>query len=159
MGHMDDGRASGGRLAAFFTPTGIALVGATDRSRWSVNTFENLRAFSPDLPVYCVHPRHERVHGRPAYPSLSALDGPVDLAYVMVPTDQVLPVLEEAAGLGIRHAVVLTSGFAEAGEAGSALQRRPGAPAAPGGPPVPGADRHRVRQPPARAAPPPAAQP
>src|SRR5436309_4104882 len=112
------------RLAAFFSPRSVALIGATDRSRWSVNTFENLRAFSPELPVYCVHPRHQRVHGRPAYPSLRAVDGPVDLAYVMVPTDQVLPVLVEAAELGVRHAVVLTSGFAEAGAEGRELQDR-----------------------------------
>jgi acyl-CoA synthetase (NDP forming) len=99
-------------------------VGATDASRWSWNTFENWRAYCGSLPCYLVHPRHRSVHGCPAYPSLSAIGEPVDLVYVMVPTDQVMPVLEEAASLGVRSAVVLTAGFAETGPAGEALEAR-----------------------------------
>jgi hypothetical protein len=33
------------RLRAFFHPRSIALVGATDRSRWSINTYQNLKTF------------------------------------------------------------------------------------------------------------------
>ncbi|HKF74828.1 MAG TPA: acetate--CoA ligase family protein [Candidatus Dormibacteraeota bacterium] len=110
------------RLAEFLRPRSVALVGATDRSMWSYYTFQNLRAFSPDVPVHCIHPRHDQVHGQPVHRSLRAIGGPVDLAYVMVPTDQVVPVLEEAADVGIRNAVVLTAGFAEAGPDGRALE-------------------------------------
>jgi acyl-CoA synthetase (NDP forming) len=89
---------------------------------WSRYTFQNLRAISPDVPVYCVHPRHETVHGERAHRSISAIGEPVDLAYVMVPTAEVVPVLTEAADAGVRSAVVLTAGFAEAGDGGQALQ-------------------------------------
>jgi acyl-CoA synthetase (NDP forming) len=109
-------------LEGLFHPRSVALIGATDRSRWSWSTFENLRRYSPELPVYCVNPRYEQIHGQPAYSRLSAIDGEVDLAYVMVPTGQVLPVLREAAEVGARHAVVLTAGFAEMGPAGQALE-------------------------------------
>jgi acyl-CoA synthetase (NDP forming) len=110
------------RLGAFFRPRSLALVGATDASRWSQATFENWRAHAGDRPVYLVHPRHRVVHGQAAYPSLSALPEPPDLLFVMVPTDAVLGVLAEAADLGVRHAVVLTAGFAEAGPAGQARE-------------------------------------
>lgn len=109
-------------LEGLFHPRSVALIGATDRSRWSSNTFENLQRYSPELPVYCVNPRHEQVHGQRAYPNLRAIGEEVDLAYVMVPTDQVLSVLLEAAEVGARHAVVLTAGFAEMGPAGQALE-------------------------------------
>jgi acyl-CoA synthetase (NDP forming) len=112
------------RLHRFFNPESVALIGATDRSRWSISTYANWRDFSDGRPVYLVHPTHETVHGERVYPSLSAIPSAVDLAYVMVPTDQVLPVLEEAARLGIRNAVILTSGFAEMGPEGQALQDR-----------------------------------
>src|SRR6266536_2160028 len=91
---------------------------------WSRYTHQNLRAFSPGVPVYCVHPRHEVVHGEPVHRSLRAIGQPVDLAYVMVPTAEVIPVLEEAADVGVRSAVVLTAGFADAGAEVGVLQER-----------------------------------
>jgi acyl-CoA synthetase (NDP forming) len=112
------------RLATFFSPDSVALIGATDRSFWSMSTFGNWRYHSEGRPVYLVHPVRETVHGERVYPSLSAIEDPVDLAYVMVPTDQVLPVLTEAAALGIRNAVILTAGFAEMGAEGRALEAR-----------------------------------
>lgn len=91
---------------------------------WSQYTYQNLRTYSPEVPVYCVHPRHEVVHGQPAHRSISAIGSAVDLVYVMVPTREVIPVIEEAASAGVRHAVILTAGFAEAGGVGRALEAR-----------------------------------
>ncbi|HEV7897470.1 MAG TPA: acetate--CoA ligase family protein [Planosporangium sp.] len=105
-------------MRALFNPRSIALVGATDKSGWSLSTFNNLRAGGFAGPVHLVNPRTEVVHGQRAYPSLSAVPGPVDLAYVMVPTPVVASVLEEGARLGIRGYVVLTAGFAETGAQG-----------------------------------------
>jgi len=113
-----------GRLAELFTPRSVALIGATDRSMWSRYTHQNLRAFSPEVPVYCVHPRHDVVHGDPVHRSLEAIGAPVDLAYVMVPTTEVVPVLAQAADAGVRNVVVLTAGFGEAGPEGRALEER-----------------------------------
>ncbi len=105
-------------VRALFNPESIALVGATDKSGWSVNTLANLRRHGFPGPVYLVNPRTEIVHGERAYRSLSALPEPVDLVYVMVPTPAVLEVLEEGARLGVRHYVILTAGFAETGPQG-----------------------------------------
>jgi acetate---CoA ligase (ADP-forming) len=110
------------RLAGLFTPRSVALIGATDRSMWSRYTFQNLRAFSPEVPVHCVHPRHDVVHGQPAHRSIAAIGEPIDLAYVMVPTGEVVRVLEEAADAGVRSAVILTAGFGETGPDGRVLE-------------------------------------
>ncbi len=106
------------RLKAFFNPQSIALVGATDRSRWSVNTYFNLKNFDFSGPIYCVNPNYEQVHGEPAFKRLSDIPQPVDLAFVMVPTHRVYPIVEEAAAIGIKNLVILTSGFSEMGEQG-----------------------------------------
>ncbi len=106
-------------LEALFRPRAIALVGATDKSGWSVNTHLNLRVHEFGGPVYLVNPRTEVVHGERAHRSLSELPGPVDLAYVMVPTAAVLDVLREGAEAGIRAFVILTAGFGETGPEGA----------------------------------------
>ncbi|MEO3874639.1 acetate--CoA ligase family protein [Nonomuraea sp. B12E4] len=109
-------------MEALFNPRSIALVGATDKSGWSVSTLLNLRTHGFPGPVHLVNPRGGVVHGSPAFRSLAEVPGPVDLAYVMVPTHAVLGVLREGAKLGIRCYVVLTAGFGEAGEEGARLE-------------------------------------
>jgi acyl-CoA synthetase (NDP forming) len=111
------------RLHRFFRPRSIALVGATDNSRWSVNTFENLKNYAFPGPIYLIHPHREIVHGERALKSLGDLPGAVDLAFIMVPTGQVMRVMEEAAQMGITNAVLLTSGFSEVGVEGVRLER------------------------------------
>lgn len=110
------------RLRGLFGAASVALVGATDRSLWSVYTYQNLARFSPGVAVHVVHPSHREVHGQRCAPSLAAIGEAVDLAYVMVPTSAVLEVVDQAADAGIANVVVLTAGFAEAGPAGAALE-------------------------------------
>ncbi|WP_043640215.1 acetate--CoA ligase family protein [Nonomuraea candida] len=109
-------------VGELFNPRSIALVGATDKSGWSVSTLANLRAHAFPGPVHLVNTRGGVVHGMPAYRSLSEIPEPVDLAYVMVPTAAVPGVLREGAKLGIRCYVILTAGFGESGEEGARLE-------------------------------------
>ncbi|MEV0829132.1 acetate--CoA ligase family protein [Nonomuraea rubra] len=109
-------------VGELFNPRSIALVGATDKSGWSISTLANLRAHGFPGPVHLVNPRGGVVHGQAAYRSLTEVPERVDLAYVMVPTAAVLGVLREGAKLGIRCYVILTAGFGEAGEEGARLE-------------------------------------
>lgn len=109
-------------MRALFRPASIALIGATDKSGWSLSTFGNLRSNLFPGKVYLVNPRTEVVHGEHAHRSLSDIGEPVDLAYVMVPTSAVLSILREGAELGIRSYVVLTAGFGETGPEGKRLE-------------------------------------
>ncbi|MFC7100560.1 CoA-binding protein [Nonomuraea rubra] len=111
-------------VGELFNPRSIALVGATDKSGWSISTLANLRAHGFPGPVHLVNPRGGVVHGQAAYRSLAEVPERVDLAYVMVPTAAVLGVLREGAKLGIRCYVILTAGFGEAGEEGRGWRRR-----------------------------------
>jgi len=108
-----------GRLLA---PRSVALVGASDRSSWSVNIFQNLRRYSPAVEVFCVSPTRSTVHGAAAVPSLTALGRGVDLAYLMAPREAIPDLLREAAATGTRAAVVLTAGFGESDD-GRGLQQ------------------------------------
>src|ERR1700755_2155975 len=90
-------------MRSLFHPSSIALVGATDKSGWSRNTFDNLRNHNFPGVVHLVNPKTEVVHGERAHRSLADIGSPVDLVYVMVPTRAVLPILREGAALGIRN--------------------------------------------------------
>lgn len=111
------------RLQQFFRPRSIALVGATDNSRWSLYTYENLKNYHFPGAIHLVNPNREIVHGQRAYKTLRDLPEPVDLAFVMVSTPRVLPIMQEAAELGTKNFVILTSGFSEMGEQGARLER------------------------------------
>ena len=114
---------SAGQLSQFFRPRSIALVGATDNSRWSLYTFENLKNFGFPGSIYLVNPNREIVHGERAFKTLSDLPEPVDLAFVMVSTPRVLAIVQEAAALGTTHFVILTAGFGETGAEGARLEQ------------------------------------
>jgi acetate---CoA ligase (ADP-forming) len=111
------------QLRRLFHPQSIALVGATDHSRWSLYTYQNLKNFSFAGPIYLVNPNRAVVHGETAYRTLDDLPEVVDLAFVMVPTPGVLPIVQEAATLGTKNLVILTSGFSEMGDDGARLER------------------------------------
>jgi len=63
-----------------------------------------------------------RTHDQPAVRSCAEIGQPVDVAYLMVPQAAMLEALDDAAAAGIRNAVVLSAGYAEAGQVGRAAQ-------------------------------------
>jgi acyl-CoA synthetase (NDP forming) len=109
-------------LDKMFSPRSIALVGATEKSVWSRLIIQNYPVLGYAGKVFAVNRRGEDVLGVPGFPSCSAIGEPVDVAFFSVPQAAVIEALEEAASAGVRNAVILTSGYAEVGEEGAALQ-------------------------------------
>jgi acetate---CoA ligase (ADP-forming) len=110
------------RLAEFFAPRSIALVGASETSGWSRFIVAASSAVGYSGPLLPVHPRHETIFGRPAVRTLRDLSEPADLAFILAPTEAVATVIEDAATAGIRNAIVLASGYREAGSNGRDLE-------------------------------------
>src|SRR5258708_3114550 len=112
------------RLAEFFAPRSIAVVGASPPSAWARFLLATAAAIGFTGELTPVHPRHKTVLGRPAVASLRDLREPADLAFIMVPTAAVEEVLEDAGAAGVRGAVVLPPGYRETGAEGRALEDR-----------------------------------
>jgi acetyl coenzyme A synthetase (ADP forming)-like protein len=110
-------------LKLFFSPRAVAVIGAS-RHRGTIGgeVFHNLLAYEFAGPVYPVNPTAEVVQCVPAYPSVEAIPGPVDLAIIVVPAAQVIKVAEECGRKGVRALVIISAGFAEIGEEGRAHQ-------------------------------------
>jgi acyl-CoA synthetase (NDP forming) len=105
-----------------FSPRSIALVGATEKSFWSKLILQNYPVLGFSGKVFAVNRRGEDVLGTPGFPSCAAIGEPVDVAFIMVPQSAVMEAMEEAATAGIRNVVILTSGYAEIGGEGQALE-------------------------------------
>ncbi len=103
-------------------PRSIAIIGASDRSRWSRTAFDNLTTAGFTGAVHLVNRRGFMVHGQLASVSCAAIGAPVDLGVILVPGEAVIEALRDLGAAGARSAVVLTSGFAETGAEGVALQ-------------------------------------
>ncbi|WP_321960537.1 acetate--CoA ligase family protein [Paraburkholderia sp. J7] len=106
-----------------FNPRSIALVGATERSIWSVAANDNLRRFDFKGPVHYVNPKGGTIFGAPAATSCAAVGEPIDAALLMVPEAKMIEVFADLQAAGVGGAVILSAGFAELGEAGAERQR------------------------------------
>ncbi len=111
-------------LSTMLRPRSVALIGATDRSRWSIGTFENLVRRNYAGAVHLISRRGGVVHGRNAATSCVAVGEPIDLGLIMVPLSGIEEALADLAAAGGRSAIMLTSGFAETGEEGRGLQEK-----------------------------------
>jgi acyl-CoA synthetase (NDP forming) len=68
-----------------------------------------------DGRIYPVNPRAEEIDGIKAYARVADIPGPVDLAIVLVPSQNALEVVRECAAKGVKGAVLFTAGFKETG--------------------------------------------
>ena len=106
-------------LDAFFSPRGIAVIGATEREKTVGRaTFENLLASPLSGRVYAVNPRHDAVLGVKAYPSVLDVPEPVDLAVIVTPSGVIPDLIRECGQKGVRAAIVISAGFKETGPEG-----------------------------------------
>lgn len=112
-------------LVPLLRPTTVAVVGASRKTTSIGNmVFRHILSSGFSGTVYPVNPQAASVNGVKAYASLAEVPGPIDLAVVAVPAEGVIRVAEGAIEAGAKGLVVITAGFAEAGEEGAERQRR-----------------------------------
>jgi acetate---CoA ligase (ADP-forming) len=110
-------------LARFLAPDSIALIGASpDRTKIRGALLHILRSNGFAGAIYPVNPSYREIDGLVCYPTAAAIGRAADLAVLAVPAPRVPAALEDCAAAGIAHALIISSGFAEAGGERSALQ-------------------------------------
>ncbi|HXV37850.1 MAG TPA: acetate--CoA ligase family protein [Myxococcota bacterium] len=122
------------RLDTLFDPKSIAIVGASDRaSSWSREIYSNLRELGFPGAIFPINARRATVWGEPAYPSLRDTPQPVELAIIAIPAAAAVEAVRACGAARIPSAMVVSSGFRDAGAAGAELQRELAAAAREGG--------------------------
>jgi acyl-CoA synthetase (NDP forming) len=99
-------------LLAMLEARSVALVGASSRPGSLGERMVTEVSRSPAAPrIYLVNPRHQRIAGRPCYPSLADLPETVDLVLLGVPDSALAGQLSLAARRGDRSAVIFGGAY------------------------------------------------
>ena len=110
-------------LAPFFTPSSVAVIGASKR-RGTIGgeLFRNILAGDFSGAAYPVNAKGDPVGGVPGYASIDEVPGTVDLAVICVPGPAVLDAAASALESGVKALCVISAGFAEVGAEGAQRQ-------------------------------------
>lgn len=111
-------------LDAIFSPTSVAVIGATERAGSVGRTlFWNLISHPFGGTILPINPNRKNVLGIRAYPSIRETPEPVDLAVIVTPAPTVPAVIEECVQAGVKGAIIISAGFKEIGATGAALEQ------------------------------------
>lgn len=103
-------------LTPLLNPRSIAIVGASEKSFYSLMLQKNLEQFGYEGNVYPVNPRYETINGLKSYPSITDLPEAPDNVSIMVRRELVLDTVKEAIAKGAKSAYIVTAGFGESDE-------------------------------------------
>jgi acetate---CoA ligase (ADP-forming) len=110
-------------LRALFAPRTVAIIGAS-RRRGAVGAevLHNVVSGGFTGRVFPINPRADAVQSLPAYPRVTDVSDPIDLAVIAVPAACVDAVVDDCLAKQIPALVVVTAGFGETGDEGRARE-------------------------------------
>ncbi len=102
-----------------FEPKSIAVIGASeDQGKIGYKIVENIVSGGYTGHIYPVNPRGGKILGLHIYETIEVIDDEVDVACIVVPAKYVFPAVESCARKGVKHLLIITSGFSEVGNTG-----------------------------------------
>lgn len=112
------------RMELFFNPKSIAIIGASsDLTKIGGRPIDALLKRGYTGRVIPINPRYSEIAGLACYPTVLDVPGDIDLAIISVPAHLVLEAMSQCAQKNIKAVIIFTSGFAEVGTKGKALQQ------------------------------------
>ncbi|MGI0040933.1 MAG: acetate--CoA ligase family protein, partial [Nitrosopumilaceae archaeon] len=110
-------------MEKFFTPQSVALVGASATpGKIGNSVLDSLAKHDYKGKVYPINPKADEILGLKCYPSLEAIQDPIDLVVVCVDLSVTAPVLESCAKKGIHSVVIVSGGGKELGGERAAME-------------------------------------
>lgn len=104
-------------------PKNVAVVGASrQENSIGYKIFRHLIEGNFKGTLYPINQQADSISGVKAYSSVEDIPGEIDLAIIAVPAIQVNKIAEKVIAKGARGLVVVSAGFAEAGEEGKKIQ-------------------------------------
>ncbi|WP_250257706.1 GNAT family N-acetyltransferase [Dermabacter sp. Marseille-Q3180] len=116
-------RAEAASMALLFDAASIMVVGASRRrDQVGAQIIRGLIASGFSGAIFPVNPEAYEINGLKSFGSIADVPGPVDLAVLALRPDRCISALEALAERGVKAVVVVSAGFADAGEEGLAAQ-------------------------------------
>lgn len=110
-------------LDSIMRPRAVAVIGASSKPHTiGSDLMKRLTEFGFKGSIYPVNPKGGEIEGLRAYPSVLDIEGPVDMAVVVVNSKFVLDVVDQCHQKGVKGIVVISAGFKEAGKEGAQME-------------------------------------
>ncbi len=111
-------------LNPLFAPKSVAVFGASDRiDAVGQIVFQNMLESGFKGALFPINAKSAEIQGQRAYASLADIEEPVELVVIATPPHTVPGIIEDCGVHGVKAAVIITAGFAEAGAAGVKLEK------------------------------------
>jgi len=108
---------------SLFEPRRIALIGASaDTGKTTSRPQRFLRKHGYTGEILPINPSRPEVLGETAYPTLDAVPGEIDHAYILLNGQAAVDALAACGRRGVKVASILAGGFADGGAAGATMQ-------------------------------------
>jgi acetyltransferase len=106
-------------LELFFRPRSVAMIGATDKEGTAGQiVLRNLLMHKKERTIYPVNPHRQTIFNEICYPSVSDLPDVPNLVVIVTPANTVAGIMEDCGKVGVKAAIIISSGFKEAGPEG-----------------------------------------
>src|SRR3972149_9601226 len=111
-------------IKSLLNPKAVAIIGASrDPDKVGNVILSKLLAGGFAREVYPVNPNANKVKGLTCYDSVLDIEQKIDLAAISIPSALVKDALEDCGQKGVKNVVIISAGFAEAGDAGKKAEQ------------------------------------
>ncbi len=116
---LEEGAVNMSELMSLMRPQSVAIIGASNTpGKIGHAVLQNMKSSGFKGHIYPINPKEDEIVGLKAYPSITDVGQPIDVAVLCVPAKVSVPVAEECGKAGAKHLIVITAGFKEVGKEG-----------------------------------------
>lgn len=99
-----------------FEPRSIAVIGASkEKSKIGGAVLNNILSGGYAGKVFPINPTGGEIQGIKGYKNITDIEDNIDVAVITIPSKFVYDSVKQCADLGVKHSIIITSGFAEIG--------------------------------------------
>jgi acetyltransferase len=110
-------------LDVFFKPESVAVIGASEKDK-TIGQALVYNLLKDEFPgtIYPVNRKYQEIQGLRAYPLVTEVKSPIDLAIIAIPIKDVPSAMRECGEAGIHAAIIISAGGKETGLAGKEIE-------------------------------------
>ncbi len=110
-------------LENVFNPRSVAVIGASEvPGKASERRTRSLIEGGYEGNIYLINPKRFELFGRKAYPSITQIDGEVDLVMIVVAPRFLTSAVADSVKMGAKGIIIITAGLGESGEEGKQIE-------------------------------------
>jgi acetyltransferase len=110
-------------LDALFKPGSVAVIGASDKEGSIGQALvANLKRGGFPGKIYPINPHYAEIQGLKAFPEVTAVQAPIDLAIIAIPIGDVAEIMKDCGRAGVKGAIIISRGGMETGPEGEWIE-------------------------------------